>query len=58
MRVITAENTAAMGGGGVTINMNATIGSDMDIQRVAQRLGKMLEQRMTGVGASPAMTRI
>jgi TP901 family phage tail tape measure protein len=58
MRVITAENTAAMGGGGVTINMNANIASDMDVNMVAQRLGKMLQQRMTGIGYSPAASRI
>jgi hypothetical protein len=56
-RVITAQNTPTMGGG-VTINMNASIASDMDVDRVAQRLGKMLEQRMTGIGYGLKGSRI
>jgi hypothetical protein len=56
-RVVSAANTGSAGG--VTVNMSGvTIASDMDIQRVAQRMGELLKQRMTGVGMTPATSRI
>ena len=54
------QTAAAMGGGeGVSINISGvTINNDMDIRRVASRLGELYKQRVTGLGMSPAGGRI
>lgn len=53
-RIMTHAQTAAAmaggGGGNVTVNMNANIASNMDIDAVAKRLGDQLRQRFTGIG--------
>ena len=53
-RILTARQTSAAGGGGETININveANVSSDIDMTRLAIRLGDMLRTRRTGVGAT------
>jgi hypothetical protein len=57
-RILTHTQTAGMMGGGggtsnnISISVNAAVGSDYDVSRLAQQLGEKLQQRLTGRGNS------